>query len=374
MPPHSMSRETGIGHHRAAIESIHEIGWRGSMQSTILALQKGKPGGKAKQNRTKVRQMDLASRREDWLAARRRVLQNRGQETEEVILEMEGDGKDDIKEGFWQDIELAVLGPQVEPSHEGNDYPDVLTDLNERLLLLSGHRNWPKKYKTISRRERLARVEAEWSRQLDTLTNIFLRCKHGLERIDPLQEDIEDGWRATTLSMGRYCPDQLFPYIDDDPFVNISLIKGGYLGFGDVQHRIKVALGHREKDWTAKNVCLCCTYELEGEEPLKYQMLLEIDGNNSIKRDVTSGQANPRTFDTSELYIPHAFVNLFHDEVNRTGRKREDGSKSCTDNWKADVPDAEKKAWDAFDETGFFISSYRHQVVITICDMIWSGE
>lgn len=103
-------------------------------------------------------------------------------------------------------------------------------------------------------------------------------------------------------------------------------------------------------------------------------MLLAIDGNNSVKRDVTSGQADIRTFDTSDFYIPRAVVNLFHDEVNRTQRKREDGSKSCTDNWKADAPDAEKKAWDAFDETGFFISTCRHQVVITICDMVRSGE
>lgn len=55
-----------------------------------------------------------------------------------MILELEGDEKDGIEEGFWQDIELAVSGPQVELSHEGNDYPDVLTDLNERPILLSG--------------------------------------------------------------------------------------------------------------------------------------------------------------------------------------------------------------------------------------------
>lgn len=52
---------------------------------------------------------------------------------------MEGDGQDDTEEGFWQDIELAVSGPQVELSHEGNDYPDVLNDLNERMFLLSGY-------------------------------------------------------------------------------------------------------------------------------------------------------------------------------------------------------------------------------------------
>lgn len=105
-------------------------------------------------------------------------------------------------------------------------------------------------------------------------------------------------------------------------------------------------------------------------------MLLAIDGNNSVKRDITSGQADTRTFDTSDFYIPRSVVNLFQDEVNRTQKERKhpDGLKSCTDNWKADAPDAEKKTWDAFDETGFFISTCRHQIVITICDMVRSGE
>lgn len=108
------------------------------------------------------------------------------------------------------------------------------------------------KYKTVSRRERLKRLETEWSRQLDTLTDTYLQWKHGLERIDPLQEDVEDGWEATTFSMSctcfvfsgherhfdivlrfvtvDYCPNQLFPSVDSDPFVNVTLIKRGYLG------------------------------------------------------------------------------------------------------------------------------------------------
>lgn len=116
--------------------------------------------------------------------------------------------------------------------------------------------------------------------------------------------------------------------------------------------------------------------QLKGEDPLKYKMLVAIDGNNSVKRDITSGQADSRIYNTSDFYLSRAAVNVFQSEVNRTKAERQsrDGLKSCTDNWKADTPDAQKKTWDLFDETGFFISSCRHQVVLTICDMVRSGE
>ncbi|KAG8939000.1 hypothetical protein FRC04_007139 [Tulasnella sp. 424] len=442
MPPHSMQRETGTGHHRSGTETIHQRGWRGLMNSTVLSAEKGKPGRKSKQAGTRVRHMDLASCQEDWLSTRRRLLKAYNQETEEVILAIEGEANDAIEDGFWQDIELAAYGPVGDPNHGGNDYPNIMADLQQRAVLLSGCRNWPIKYKTISRRERLERVQAEWSRQLDVLTDTYLKWKHGLERIDPLEEDIAEGWEATTLSMSHYCPDQLFPSVDEDPFVNVTLIKRGFLGsvptypttlfsletledyrlerlqcgrwsflhkakvlcqkhnipyrplFRDqlqeafyaylsnlenVKHRVKVALNRNEKGWFNEMHALVVhmsLLQLEGEEPLKYRMLVAIDGNNSVKRDITSGQADTRTFDASDFYINRPSVNIFHDEVNRTKaeRKQADGLKACTDNWKANAPDAEKKAWDAFDETGFFISACRHQIVLTICDMVRSGE
>lgn len=104
-------------------------------------------------------------------------------------------------------------------------------------------------------------------------------------------------------------------------------------------------------------------------------MLVTLDGNNSVKRDITSGQADHQMYDTSDFYLSRGTVNVFQDEVNRTNAERKkNGVKSCMDNWKADAPDSEKKTWAAFDETGFFILSCRHHVVLTICDMVRSGE
>ena len=51
-------------------------------------------------------------------------------------------------------------------------------------------------------------------------------------------------------------------------------------------------------------------------------MLIAIDGNNSVKRDVTSGQADHRIYDTSDFYLSRGAVNVFQDEVNRTKAER----------------------------------------------------
>lgn len=61
-----------------------------------------------------------------------------GQATKDIIIEMEGQGCDVVEDGFWEDIERAAYGPFDDPSHEGNDYPDALQDLDERSVVLSG--------------------------------------------------------------------------------------------------------------------------------------------------------------------------------------------------------------------------------------------
>lgn len=43
------------------------------------------------------------------------------------------------------------------------------------------------------------------------------------------------------------------------------------------------ALG-RDKSWRLKHVCPACTYKLEGEDKLIFDMLTTMDGNDSLKR------------------------------------------------------------------------------------------
>jgi hypothetical protein len=44
------------------------------------------------------------------------------------------------------------------------------------------------------------------------------------------------------------------------------------------------ALRRDEKRWRLKNICPCCSYKLTGEKELIFEMLITMDGNNSLKR------------------------------------------------------------------------------------------
>lgn len=43
-------------------------------------------------------------------------------------------------------------------------------------------------------------------------------------------------------------------------------------------------LGRDSPDYRLKNCCPACTYKLEGEPKLTYEMLVTYDGNDSLKR------------------------------------------------------------------------------------------
>jgi len=47
---------------------------------------------------------------------------------------------------------------------------------------------------------------------------------------------------------------------------------------------------------------------------------------------------------------------------------------NCADRWKNAGSDTRKRMFDLFDETGIFIASCRHRMVLYVCDMIQSGE
>ena len=51
-----------------------------------------------------------------------------------------------------------------------------------------------------------------------------------------------------------------------------------------------------------------------------------------------------------------------------------DDRTSCEDRWLNLAADSTKKMWGTFDETGIFVATCRHGMVMLICDMIRSGE
>lgn len=113
-------------------------------------------------------------------------------------------------------------------------------------------------------------------------------------------------------------------------------------------------------------------------------MLVTCDGNDSLKRCVNAGAADLRVYE-SDYFIPQQQVNKFQDEVaNSRGNKRQEEAynpgateaSECEKRWKnasADTrPGGKPKA--IFSETGVFVATCRHSFILTVCDMVNSGE
>lgn len=87
-----------------------------------------------------------------------------------------------------------------------------------------------------------------------------------------------------------------------------------------VQDRCAGVLGRNDKFWRMKNACAPCTYELEGEPPLRFKMIVSIDGNSSLKLvgdEVRSGRFLPddRTART-DMWVSREDVDSFKDGVS----------------------------------------------------------
>ncbi|KAK7001735.1 hypothetical protein R3P38DRAFT_3326661 [Favolaschia claudopus] len=156
-----------------------------------------------------------------------------------------------------------------------------------------------------------------------------------------------------------------------------------------VDERVKRVLGRGAADWRMKNCCPACTYKLEGEMKLVFQMLLTMDGNDSLKRGVnengesTRGECerpDPRAEDAGGTYfLRRDEVDKWAKEVLATLVKKPKGStkeeeSECQERWKNMSEELTAKMWGVFDETGVFLALCRHGFVILIADMVKSGE
>ncbi|KAJ7312752.1 hypothetical protein DFH08DRAFT_917998 [Mycena albidolilacea] len=147
--------------------------------------------------------------------------------------------------------------------------------------------------------------------------------------------------------------------------------------------------------WRLKHACLACMYKLQGESKLIYDILVTMDGNNSLKRvlrrckvhsDGDTGTDAEFVMGKSKEYTDtcDAGDNYYRDreKVNEWSKQRiaEMMPKEaiepnpCADRWKNMVKDVTAKMWGIFDETGIFLCLCRHGFVLIIVDMIKSGE
>lgn len=182
-----------------------------------------------------------------------------------------------------------------------------------------------------------------------------------------------------------------------------------------VDDRVNVALGRDSRDWRLKNCCPACTYKLEGEDKLIFEMLGTMDGNDSLKRILRkdkgfneegvayrgeSERPDPRVADAGGSYLlsrervdrwakerlaamrPVSSVmavvahgihgNLLTRPFKTNDNRVEDNE--CRERWKNLSEDITSKMWGIFDETGIFLALCRHGFVLLYADMVKSGE
>ena len=87
----------------------------------------------------------------------------------------------------------------------------------------------------------------------------------------------------------------------------------------EVDRRVNKALGYDIPNWRLLNSCPCCTYRLEDEPELKFSLMVQMDGNNSLKRTKGFIRQSADRVDSrkacTDYWITCSEVDVFKDEV-----------------------------------------------------------
>ncbi|KAF5315642.1 hypothetical protein D9611_004979 [Ephemerocybe angulata] len=168
----------------------------------------------------------------------------------------------------------------------------------------------------------------------------------------------------------------------------------------EVENAVLRTLGRGERIWRMKNACPACTYVLDGEAVLRFRMLVTMDGGNSLKRlarremgkesgDVLGpmrGVRDDRTV-SQRYYLTREEVNKWakptappagpstaSPENDAFDETEGEASSPCASRWHNMNSEATAKMWGIFDETGIFLCLCRHGFVLSVSDMVQSGE
>ncbi|KAF9441503.1 hypothetical protein P691DRAFT_799456 [Macrolepiota fuliginosa MF-IS2] len=163
----------------------------------------------------------------------------------------------------------------------------------------------------------------------------------------------------------------------------------------EVQLQVQRALGRDGLKWWLKNACSACIYCLEGEPALLYDMLVTMDGNNSLKhmfhKDIVEGNGaedlplyvSKELLDShkisSDYYLNKDVVNCYLKEsILDTGVATSlhlvKDDNPCALQWKNMVHENDTRMWGIFDKSGIFLSLCCHRYVLVFADMIQSRE
>ncbi|KAJ7300345.1 hypothetical protein DFH08DRAFT_725423, partial [Mycena albidolilacea] len=154
----------------------------------------------------------------------------------------------------------------------------------------------------------------------------------------------------------------------------------------NAEKTVLASLGRDSFAWRIKHACPSCMYKLEGEDKLIFEILVNMDGGNSLKRVLRRERVESDGIwermpslcrDAGDgYYLDREKVNEWakHRIAEMLPMEAAEDVNPCADRWKNMVEDITAKMWGIFDETGIFLCLCRHGFVLVICDMIKSGE
>ncbi|KAJ3912126.1 hypothetical protein F5877DRAFT_54492 [Lentinula edodes] len=195
------------------------------------------------------------------------------------------------------------------------------------------------------------------------------------------------------------CDVQGFPF---RPYL-MQQFSAAYDAYLEVKARVRKlvaqALGRDSPDWRIMHTCPCCQNGLKEDVTLDIRMMVAMDGNDSLKRVERRKEAaddspaevagsgvvervDPRKAG-GDYFLSRAAVDEWAEEnwknvapwvpegdfrewVWKTGR--------CEEKWHNASDKNTGKSWAKFDENGIFLLICRHGLVLSLADMVKSGE
>ncbi|THU92514.1 hypothetical protein K435DRAFT_600997, partial [Dendrothele bispora CBS 962.96] len=156
-----------------------------------------------------------------------------------------------------------------------------------------------------------------------------------------------------------------------------------------VRTLVRKSLHRSSPDWRILNACPACQIRVVGEKVLPVRMMVAIDGNNSLKRIARRDPPSEsgilgKSRERSDPRDGGQDGYLTTEEVEEWDEKKwkysgndmvdsEDESE-CNERWKNMKEESTAVALGKYEETGLFIMLCRHGFVLSMADMVRSGE
>ncbi|KAK7022491.1 hypothetical protein R3P38DRAFT_2532722 [Favolaschia claudopus] len=291
-----------------------------------------------------------------------------------------------FEDDMYTHEEVANGNVRVEISHAGGEMAELRDGLESDL------RKNSRRPDTRDRRDTIQRRTLAFRAQLKAMTDAYIKwgaaqTQLGAEGMPPMP--IEPGAKIHTVEVMDLLSTSLPLYLSHTLLI---MFLGSYSTKFTLtsDDRVERILGRDSEYWRLKNCCPACTYKLEGEMKLIFEMLVTMDGNDSLKRVLTrekggkekgrSERPDPRAAEGGgNYYITREKVDKWAKEVlaklvKKPRKAKEDADSECQERWKNMSEDLTAKMWGVFDETGIFLALCRHGFVLLVADMVRSGE